>query len=53
MRFGTQEMSTPWLTVVGEVADVKEGSPDAPDKQQFYQPVAQVGSFHRLAGFAN
>ena len=49
MRFGTQEMSTPWLTVVGEVADVKEGSPDAPDKQQYYQPVAQVeasaGSF--------
>ncbi len=49
MRFGTPEMSTPWLTVVGEVADVKEGSPDAPDKQQYYQPVAQVeasaGSF--------
>jgi predicted permease len=42
MRFGTQEMSSPWLTVVGEVADVKEGSPDAPDKQQYYQPVAQV-----------
>ena len=42
MRFGTAEMSTPWLTVVGEVADVKEGSPDAPDKQQFYQPVTQV-----------
>src|SRR6185369_8336822 len=41
MRFGTQEMSTPWLTVVGEVADVKEGSPDAPDKEQFYQPVQQ------------
>ena len=49
MRFGTQEMQTPWLTVVGEVADVKEGSPDAPDKQQYYQPVAQAeasaGSF--------
>jgi predicted permease len=42
MRFGTPEMATPWLTVVGEVADVKEASPDAPDKQQFYQPVAQV-----------
>ena len=41
MRFGTQEMSTPWLTVIGEVADVKEASPDAPDKQQFYQPVPQ------------
>jgi predicted permease len=42
IRFGTQEMSSPWLTVVGEVADVKEGSADAPDKQQYYQPVAQV-----------
>ncbi len=42
MRFGTQEMATPWLTVVGEVADVKEGSPDAPDKQQFYQPIRQL-----------
>ncbi len=49
MRFGTPEMRTPWLTVIGEVADVKEGSPDAPDKQQYYQPVAQAeaaaGSF--------
>ncbi len=42
LRFGTQEMSTPWLTVVGEVADVKEGSPDAPDKQQYYQPIVQI-----------
>lgn len=42
MRFGTPEMQSPWLTVVGEVADVKEGSPDAPDKQQYYQPVAQA-----------
>jgi predicted permease len=42
MRFGTQEMSSPWLNVVGEVPDVKEGSPDAPDKEQYYQPVAQV-----------
>ena len=42
MRFGTQEMASPWLTVVGEVADVKEASPDAPDKQQFYQPVWQA-----------
>ena len=42
IRFGTQEMKTPWLTVVGEVADVKEGSPDEPDKQQFYQPITQL-----------
>jgi predicted permease len=44
MRFGTQEMQSPWLTVVGEVADVKESSPDAPDKQQYYQPVVQLSA---------
>ena len=49
LRLGTQETATPWLTVVGEVADVKEGSPDLPSKEQYYQPVAQyeksVGPF--------
>ena len=40
-RIGTQTMQTPWATVVGEVADVKEGSPDQPSKQQYYVPVAQ------------
>ncbi len=42
MRLGTQSMQTPWSTVVGEVADVKEGSPDAPSKQQWYMPVDQT-----------
>jgi len=41
LRLGLQEMKIPWLTVVGEVADVKEASPDVPDKQQYYQPVEQ------------
>jgi putative ABC transport system permease protein len=49
LRIGTQEMSTPWMTIVGEVADVKENSPDAPTKEQWYQPVVQteksIGSF--------
>ena len=40
-RMGTQEMQTPWVTIVGEVADVKESSPDVPDKEQYYQPVDQ------------
>jgi predicted permease len=44
IRLGSQEMPTRWLTVVGEVADVKESSPDIPSKQQFYQPVDQVSS---------
>jgi predicted permease len=41
IRIGTQEMQTPWVTVVGEVADVKEDSPDVPDKEQYYVPLAQ------------
>lgn len=36
IRIGTPEMQTPWLTVVGEVADVKLGSPDEPSKEQYY-----------------
>jgi putative ABC transport system permease protein len=41
IRLGTPEMQTPWQTIVGEVADVKEDSPDAPNKEQWYQPVKQ------------
>jgi predicted permease len=42
LRIGTQEMPTPWLTVVGEVADVKLGAPDSQTKEEFYQTVEQA-----------
>ena len=42
LRIGTPDMQPPWLTVVGEIADVKEGSPDAPAKEEWYQPVEQI-----------
>ncbi len=42
LRLGTQTMQTPWATVVGEVADVKESSPDIPAKQQYYVTVEQA-----------
>jgi predicted permease len=42
MRIGTPEMQMPWMTIVGEVADVKLNSPDDPTKEQFYFPVDQV-----------
>jgi ABC-type antimicrobial peptide transport system permease subunit len=42
MRVGTAEMQTPWMTVVGEVADVKLSSPDDPSKEEYYEPLAQV-----------
>jgi len=41
LRLGLQEPKIPWLTVVGEVADVKEASPDVPSKEQYYLLVGQ------------
>jgi putative ABC transport system permease protein len=41
LRIGTKDMQPPWLTVVGEIADVKESSPDTPSKEEWYQPVEQ------------
>jgi predicted permease len=42
LRRGMPETATPWMTVVGEVDDVKLGSPDAETAQQVYQPVTQT-----------
>lgn len=42
LRIGTADMQTPWATVVGEVDDVKEGSPDAEPRQQMYIANDQV-----------
>ena len=41
LRIGMQESPTPWVTIVGEVADVKESSPDIPDKEQYYEAIDQ------------
>jgi len=46
---GPLQAALPWLTVVGEIGDVKQLAPDEPTLNQFYMPVAQVkadaGSF--------
>jgi predicted permease len=42
LRRGMPETSTPWMTVVGEVDDVKLGSRDAETMPQVYQPVSQT-----------
>lgn len=42
LRLGTTKDPTPWMTVVGEVADAKLSSPDADASEQFYQPVSQL-----------
>ena len=42
LRRGMPETATPWMTVVGEVDNVKLGSPDEETMQQIYQPVTQT-----------
>src|SRR6266852_4448568 len=42
LRRGLPETATPWMTVVGEVDDVKLGSRDAETMPQVYQPVTQT-----------
>jgi putative ABC transport system permease protein len=42
LRVGTLKSGTPWQTVVGEVADAKQDTPDADAREQFYEPVAQL-----------
>ena len=51
LRIGLEKLQTPWATVVGEVADVKESSPDIPAKQQFYTTIRQLENF--LGALAN
>jgi predicted permease len=46
LRVGTQEMQTPWATVVGEVASMKEGSPDTDPRQQLYYPIEQAETLY-------
>jgi predicted permease len=41
LRRGMPETTTPWMTVVGEVDDVKLQSRDKETAQQVYQPVTQ------------
>jgi predicted lysophospholipase L1 biosynthesis ABC-type transport system permease subunit len=48
LRRGMPETSTPWMTVVGEVDDVKLGSPDAETLAQVYQPVTQTVASERV-----
>ena len=49
LRVGVPESPTPWMTVVGEIADIKELRPNAETKNQFYTPPSQfkvaIGSF--------
>ena len=42
IRIGVPESPTPWITIVGEIADVKQASRDVGTQEQMYQPALQV-----------
>jgi predicted permease len=41
MHIGLPESPTPWMTVVGEIADIKQTSADADTQNQLYMPASQ------------
>ena len=49
IKIGVKESATPWMTVVGEVGDIKQTSADSPTLNQMYGPASQfkatVGRF--------
>jgi predicted permease len=47
LRIGTPEMKTPWMVIVGEVADIKISSPDQPTREEYYLPVDQLEEVFR------
>ena len=49
LKVGVPESPTPWMTIVGEIADIKQTSADAPTQNQIYTPAIQykadIGQF--------
>ena len=41
IRIGVAESPTPWMTVVGEIGDIKQTAADQDTQAQFYQPAAR------------
>jgi predicted permease len=41
LHIGIKETPLPWMTVVGEIGDIKETSVDQDTRPQFYQPAGQ------------
>ncbi|HKD74007.1 MAG TPA: FtsX-like permease family protein, partial [Ktedonobacterales bacterium] len=42
IHIGIKETPLPWMTVVGEIGDIKETSVDQDTRPQFYQPAGQL-----------
>jgi predicted permease len=49
IHIGVPQSKVPWMTVVGEIGDIKQTSADAPTDNQFYTPASQfkaaIGEF--------
>lgn len=49
VKIGVPESPTPWMTIVGEIADIKQTSADAAVQNQMYSPASQfkaaIGQF--------
>jgi putative ABC transport system permease protein len=41
IKIGVPESATPWMTVVGEIADIKQTSADSETQNQLYGPASQ------------
>jgi putative ABC transport system permease protein len=42
LHLGPQQSQSPWLTIVGEIADIKLSSPDAEAQEELFLPLYQV-----------
>ena len=47
LHLGLPETDLPWMTVVGEIGDVKQTAADAETQSQIYSPVSQTRDVHR------
>ncbi|MDR3726317.1 MAG: ABC transporter permease [Terracidiphilus sp.] len=50
IHIGVPESQTPWMTIVGEIGDIKQTSADAETLSQMYTPASQLKD--SIAGFA-
>ena len=42
LKVGVPESPTPWMTIVGEIGDIKQTSADAETQSQLYTPASQI-----------
>src|ERR1019366_7081435 len=50
LKRGSPETPTPWMTVVGEIGDIRQIAADANTRDQFYVPANQADVIHGQGG---